>query len=169
MHASDKAQPNTAWYWIIQVRSISPSCSRGLRLPWLMPSLPTAKALYTSSLTVWLTLFLVQPRVFVLKSYNQSKRGGDLRKTCWKVQSSSSAIGSVVTNSLPEDRPNFLKWIQQLTGLGSFGILLPGDKICSRFGRATDRLTGRACLKWRQCLSWIWGAATSFPWRRGFK
>lgn len=76
----------------------------------------------------------MQPRFFVLKSYNQSKRDGDLRRTRWKAQSRHQLCSWVCSYRLTEGRPNFLKGIQQLTGLG-----LPDDEIRSQFGGVTDR------------------------------
>lgn len=139
MHASDNVQPNPARYWIMGVSSVSPSSSRGPRFPWLVPWLLTAEALYASLRTGWLLPFLVQPRVFVLKSYNQGKRGGDLRRR-WKVQSRVQLCSWVCSHQLTAGRPSFLKWIQQLTGVGSFSLLLPSDESLKRqFGGIIER------------------------------
>lgn len=85
---------------------------------------------------MWLLLFLVRPFIlfyFVLKLESKQEKGGV--QNALKVWSPhySSVMGSVVTSSPPDDQPSLFKWIQQLTGVESFIILLPSDEIC-RYG-----------------------------------
>lgn len=76
VHASDTVQPNPAWYPVRGAKSTSPSCSRTLKLPWLMPQLPLAEGLYTSLLLVGYRCSMCSLGVFCPKElqWEQEKR-----------------------------------------------------------------------------------------------